>query len=57
MDLLIDWAEVSGIVNKLNLKVRTDNTHAIALYRSKGFVVEGTIFRDFYVDGNTTTII
>ena len=45
LDTLIRWAEEGGIVTKLNLRVRTDNSRAIALYERKGFAVEGTITR------------
>ena len=46
LDTLIAWAKATGIVTKLNLKVRTDNDRAIALYRRKGFALEGTIRND-----------
>jgi RimJ/RimL family protein N-acetyltransferase len=57
LDTLIRWAEEGGIVTKLNLRVRTDNSRAIALYERKGFVVEGTITRsarigDRYADSH-----
>jgi RimJ/RimL family protein N-acetyltransferase len=45
LDTLVRWAEEGGIVTKLNLRVRTTNTRAIALYERKGFVVEGTMTR------------
>jgi RimJ/RimL family protein N-acetyltransferase len=51
LDTLIDWARKSGVVTKLNLRVRTDNHRAIALYQRKGFIVEGTIRRDFLIAG------
>lgn len=51
LDSLIDWARESGIVTKLNLRVRTDNDRAISLYRHKGFAIEGTIRRDFRING------
>ncbi len=38
LDTLLDWARGTGIVTKINLRVRTDNQRAIALYRRKGFV-------------------
>jgi RimJ/RimL family protein N-acetyltransferase len=38
-------------VRKLNLRVRTDNHRAVALYRSFGFVIEGTSTRALYVNG------
>ena len=51
LDALIDWAQTSGIVTKINLRVRTDNERALALYRAKGFILEGKISRDFRVNG------
>lgn len=51
LDALIDWANQTGIVEKINLRVRTDNRRAIQLYRSKGFVIEGTIRKAIRLDG------
>jgi RimJ/RimL family protein N-acetyltransferase len=51
LDTLIVWARQSGVVTKLNLRVRPDNERAIALYRRKGFTVEGTIRKDFLIEG------
>ena len=51
LDALIDWARQSNVVTKLNLRVRTDNYRAVALYRRKGFIVEGTIRKDFLING------
>jgi RimJ/RimL family protein N-acetyltransferase len=31
--------------------VRTDNERAIRLYEGKGFVYEGTMRKEFFVDG------
>jgi RimJ/RimL family protein N-acetyltransferase len=51
LDTLIDWARGTGIVTKINLRVRTDNQRAIALYRRKGFVIEGTMHKEILLDG------
>lgn len=51
LDALIDWGRRSAIVTKINLRVRTDNERAIHLYESRGFGCEGTISRDFVVEG------
>ncbi|AAK79384.1 RimJ/RimL family protein N-acetyltransferase [Clostridium acetobutylicum] len=48
---LIAWSKKNHIVRKINLRVRTDNYRAIKLYESLGFVNEGTIKRDFLIDG------
>jgi RimJ/RimL family protein N-acetyltransferase len=51
LDALIDWARATQVVKKINLRVRTDNQRAIALYRRKEFVIEGTIRREIFLDG------
>jgi nitroimidazol reductase NimA-like FMN-containing flavoprotein (pyridoxamine 5'-phosphate oxidase superfamily)/RimJ/RimL family protein N-acetyltransferase len=51
VDALLDWARGTGIVTKINLRVRTDNERAICLYERKGFVREGTIRKAVFVDG------
>ncbi len=48
---LIRWARDGGIIRKINLRVRSDNERAIALYERHGFVREGTLRRDMRVDG------
>ena len=50
MQIFIQWAKDSGKIKKLNLKVRKDNKRAIKLYTKFGFVVEGIITREFYVN-------
>ena len=51
LDALIAWAREAGIVKKINLRVRTDNSRAIRLYRSKGFQIEGTCRKEILLDG------
>jgi RimJ/RimL family protein N-acetyltransferase len=51
LDTLIDWGPTTGIISKINLKVRTDNERAVRLYKRKGFVIEGTISRGIFLDG------
>jgi RimJ/RimL family protein N-acetyltransferase len=46
---VIQWAKDSRVVRKINLKVRTDNTRALDLYRTLGFVREGFVTRQFLV--------
>jgi ribosomal protein S18 acetylase RimI-like enzyme len=41
LDAAIDWAHHSPLVRKLSLAVLADNTPALKLYRSRGFVEEG----------------
>jgi RimJ/RimL family protein N-acetyltransferase len=52
IDALLEWAGATRIVTKLNLRVRTDNQRAIALYERKGFRIEGTLTKDVFVDGS-----
>jgi RimJ/RimL family protein N-acetyltransferase/ADP-ribose pyrophosphatase YjhB (NUDIX family) len=51
LDVLIAWARDTGIIKKINLRVRPDNERALALYEGKGFVREGTIRWDIRIDG------
>jgi len=51
LDTLLAWARDSGIVTKINLRVRADNARAIRLYESRRFVKEGTIRKAFFVEG------
>jgi RimJ/RimL family protein N-acetyltransferase len=51
MHYMIDWAKGTGVIRKINLKVLTGNETAIQLYKKLGFVVEGTLRRDFYLNG------
>ena len=49
-ETIIEWAKKSGIVRKMNLKVRVDNKRAIKLYKKFGFINEGTITRQLLID-------
>jgi RimJ/RimL family protein N-acetyltransferase len=51
LDTLVEWARATRIVTKIDLRVRTDNQRAITLYKRKGFVIEGTIRRAIFLDG------
>jgi RimJ/RimL family protein N-acetyltransferase len=51
LDVLAEWALEGQIIRKLNLRVRTDNHRAIRLYERKGYVTEGTIHKELYVNG------
>lgn len=48
---LFSWARASGVVRKINLEVREDNSRAISLYERLGFFQEGTVSRAFQVNG------
>lgn len=47
---LIEWSKKSGIIRKINLRVRSDNYSAIYLYKKLGFKEEGVITRDFLIN-------
>lgn len=47
---LIKWSEETGIIRKINLRVREDNERAINLYKKLGFIEEGILKRDFLVN-------
>jgi RimJ/RimL family protein N-acetyltransferase len=51
LDEMLAWARRSGVVRKINLRVRTDNERAIRLYERLGFVHEGLATRDMLIDG------
>ncbi len=50
IEYMIAWAERSGVVRKINLKVRVDNLGAIRLYERMGWVHEGRTTRDTIID-------
>lgn len=48
---LINWCKQTGIIRKVNLRVRTDNVSAIRIYKKLGFTEEGVITREFLING------
>ena len=51
MEYMLSWAKESSVIRKVNLKVRSDNQAAISLYESLNFAYEGTITREFFING------
>ena len=51
LDRLLEWARRGQVINKINLRVRSDNERAIRLYERKGFVREGTTSRESRIGG------
>lgn len=52
MENMIEWAKNTGIIRKINLRVRSDNERGIGLYTSLGFKKQGLITRDMIIDGH-----
>ncbi len=52
LNYIIDWAQNTGIIRKINLRVRTDNHPAIHLYKKLGFVQCGIMTRDIKIEDN-----
>lgn len=48
---LVNWSKNSEIIRKINLKVRTDNSKGIRLYKKLGFLEEGIMKRDYLLSG------
>jgi RimJ/RimL family protein N-acetyltransferase len=51
IDALLAWSKKGNIIKKINLRVRADNHRAISLYQRKGFVVEGTLKKEIFLEG------
>jgi RimJ/RimL family protein N-acetyltransferase len=47
---LIEWCKQSGVIRKVNLRVRSDNYSAIHVYKKLGFNEEGVITREFLIN-------
>jgi len=50
IDSLLEWSIDGNIIRKINLRVRADNHRSITLYKHKGFVVEGTLKNELFVN-------
>ncbi|MCG7983202.1 MAG: GNAT family N-acetyltransferase [Candidatus Thiodiazotropha lotti] len=51
LNAIRQWA-MNNSIHRLELTVRTDNSRAVSLYKSIGFVVEGRRVESLFVDGN-----
>ncbi|MDQ7096777.1 GNAT family protein [Desulfosporosinus sp. PR] len=49
---MINWAKETRLIRKINLRVRSDNQIALNLYKRLNFKFEGTITREFFINGN-----
>ena len=50
LEEVIEWAQVSGILRRLQLTVQTRNQAAVHLYQKHGFVIEGRQERGAYIE-------
>jgi len=50
MQQIIDWAENSAMIEKIELNVRASNGRAIALYKKMGFIEEGRLKNRVKID-------
>ena len=48
---ILDWSKQTGIIRKVDLKVRADNMSAIHVYKKLGFSIEGIQSRSLCIDG------
>jgi RimJ/RimL family protein N-acetyltransferase len=51
MNLLIDWAKSNNITKKITLLTNESNRKAIELYKKVGFIEEGLLKNDNYING------
>ena len=50
IDSLLEWSIDGNRIRKINLRVRADNYRAITLYKQKGFVVEGILKNEIFIN-------
>ena len=50
LEAALDFAFSNENIAKIDLQVRTDNAHAIKLYKKYGFEIEGKIKRALFID-------
>jgi len=50
---LIEWAQLNPVIEKINLQVIGNNSKAISLYRSLGFVEDGRKHREIKLEDGT----
>ena len=49
LEEVVEWAQASGILRRLQLTVQTRNQAAVHLYQKNGFVIEGRQERGAYI--------
>ena len=50
LEEVVEWAQASGILRRLQLTVQTRNQAAVHLYQKHGFVIEGKQERGAYIE-------
>ena len=50
LEEVIEWAQASGILRRLQLTVQTRNQAAVYLYQKHGFIIEGRQERGAYIE-------
>lgn len=50
LEEVVEWAQASGILRRLQLTVQTRNQAAVHLYQKNGFVIEGRQERGAYIE-------
>ena len=50
LEEVVEWAQASGILRRLQLTVQTRNLAAVHLYQKHGFVIEGRQERGAYIE-------
>ena len=50
LEEVVEWAQASGILRRLQLTVQTRNQAAVYLYQKHGFVIEGRQERGAYIE-------
>ena len=50
LEEVIEWAQASGILRRLQLTVQTRNQAAVHLYQKHGFIIEGSQERGAYIE-------
>ena len=50
LEEVVEWAQASGILRRLQLTVQTRNQAAVHLYQKQGFVIEGRQERGAYIE-------
>ena len=50
LEEVVEWAQASGILRRLQLTVQTRNQAAVHLYQKHGFIIEGRQERGAYIE-------